>query len=156
MGKIFLDVENANEHLVFAFNNLYHLGFGLKATARSADVNHHLVAVEGVHRVALGNHDGGAVVALENDAVLAIAAAHKHSRGNIVALGCLELAWRYLGDESVNRQLLKNLDNEGALLGGLGSHLGAHLLVVEGCLILSVEEVDYLVVKLSTLYLIGV
>ncbi len=152
VGEIFSYVKCANEHLLLALHNLYNLGLGLKTTAGGANVYHHLVAVEGMHRVALGHHDGCAIVTFQYHAVLAVAAAHKDTCRNIIALGGAKLAGSYLIDKPVDRELLQYLNNESTLLGGLGSHLSAHLLVVEGCLILSVEEVNNLVVKLSAFY----
>ena len=57
IGVVFLHLKRAYEHLVLLFEHFNHFGFGLASAASCADVHTHLVAIESVHRVALGNEN---------------------------------------------------------------------------------------------------
>ncbi len=48
MGKIFLHLQCAYEHLLFGLDDFKHFGLGFESGARSAYVHQHAVAVEGV------------------------------------------------------------------------------------------------------------
>ena len=47
--EVFLHLQRAGKHLLFAFENLNHLGFRLHAFACRTDMHQHTVAIEGVH-----------------------------------------------------------------------------------------------------------
>ena len=82
LGKIFEHLQRADKHLLLALENLHDFGLRLQAVACRTDVYQHAVTVQGVHRVALGNHDGLAVIAGSVHAVLAVAAANEDALGN--------------------------------------------------------------------------
>ena len=153
MGKVFLDLQCAGEHLLVALQNLDDLGLGFQAHACRADVHAHAVAMQGVHRVALGHHDGFAVGGTDVHTVLAVAAADECALGHHRASGGLVASHALLDDKAVDGQLFQNLDDDGALLGGLGTHGGTHLLVVECGTLLLVEEGDDAVLIFTQLLL---
>ena len=143
-------LQGAHKYLLLAFENFYYFGFGLHAVASSADMYQHTVAVQGMHRVALGNHDGQTVIAGRVHAVLAVAAADEDALSHRRTVHCLVAAWAHLGQETVHGKLLQNLNNEGASLGRIGPHGSRHLFVVEVPFALFIEEVDHPVVVFTT------
>ena len=150
---VLLHMQRAHKHLFLAFDNLNNLGFGFHAVSCGADVHHHLVTVEGVHRVALGHHDGVAVLAAYVHAVLAVAAAYEAALGHHRTVSSLETACIHLNEESVHSQLFQYIDDESTLLGGSRAHRARNLLVIERGVLAGVVEVDHSVMKLATLNL---
>ena len=143
-------LQGAHKHLFLALENFYYFGFGLHSVSCSADVHQHAVAVQGMHRVTLGNHDGQAVVAGRVHAVLSVAAADEDALGHRRTVHCLIAARSHLGQEAVHGKLLQNLDNEGASLGRISPHGRRHLFVVEVRFALFIKEVDHPVVVFTT------
>ena len=82
---VFVDLQRADKHLVFLFDDFDYLSFRLLPAAAGCDVYFHPVAVERVHGIALG-HEDGFVVIVGDDAVLAVGTAHKGAGCNVVAL----------------------------------------------------------------------
>ena len=156
---VLLHIEGAHKHLLFALHNLDDLGLGLHAGTHRADVHHHAVTVEGVHRVALSNHDGLATrIVVEHHTVLAVAATHENTRRHRArAAHGTEPPGGLLVQEAIGGQMLKNLDNERALTRRRGADGGRHLLVVERSSALgAVKKVDYAVVQVTPLHAIVV
>ena len=151
LGKVLEYLQRADKHLLLALQNLHDFGLRLHAGASGTDVDQHAVAVQGVHRVALGNHDGLAVVGGGVHTVLAVAAADEDALGHLRAIGCLVAADTHLNKEAVNSQLLQYVDDEGPAPGRIGAHGCRHLLVVERFLALLIKEIDDPVVIFTTL-----
>ena len=114
-------------------------------------MHQHTVAVQCVHRVALGHHDGVTVIIGGIYTVLAVAATDEEALGHHRAVSCLVTTGTHLNQEAVNGQLLQNLDNNGAALGRVGPHSSRDLLVIESSLTLLVKEVNDPVVVLTTI-----
>ena len=131
LGEILEHLQRADKHLFLAFENFHDFGLGFHAVPCRADVHEHPVAVQGMHRVAFGYHDGQAVVAGGVHAVLAVAAADEDSLGYRRTVGGLVAASTRLDEETVHGQLVQNLDDECAPLGSIGSNSCRHLLVIE-------------------------
>ena len=131
MSEIFHHLQGADKHLFLALQDFNYLGLGLHTVSSGTDVYQNPVTIEGVHRVALGDHDGVSVVASRVDAVLAITATNEDALGHRRAVDRLETASTHLGEEAVDRQLLQDLDDESAPLGCIGTHGSRHLLVIE-------------------------
>ena len=122
LGEVLQHLQRADKHLFLAFQNLHYLGLGFHAVACSADVYQHAVTVQGVHRVALGHHDGLAVIAGGIDTVLAVTAPDENALGHRRTAGSLVAARAHRHQEAVDGQLVQDLDNECAALGRVGTH----------------------------------
>ena len=150
LGKVFHHLQRADKDLLLALEDFHYLGFRLQAVTRRTDVDQHAVAVQGVHRVALGNHDGLAVVAGGVHAVLAVAAADEDALGHRRAVSRLVAAGTHLHQETVHGELVQNFDDEHATLWCVGANGCRHLLVIEVRVALLIEEVNHPVVVLTT------
>ena len=153
VGKIFLDLQGADKHLLFALKDLEHLGLRLQTHTCRADVYLNAVAVQGVHRVALSHVDGLAVLGTNVHAVLAVAAADEGALGDHRTAGGTIAADALLDDKAVNGKLFQDFDDDGTVFGRLGAHGSTHLLVVERCTVLFVKEGYHAVLVLTALLL---
>ena len=131
LGKVLEHLQRADKYLFLALENLNDFGLGLQTVACRTDVYQHAVAVQGVHRLALGNHDGLAVVAGGIHAVLTVAAANKDAFSHRRTVRRLVAAGTHLHQESIHGELVQYLNDEHAALGRIGTHSSRHLLVVE-------------------------
>ena len=151
LGKVFHHLQRTDEHLLLALENLYNLGLRLHAMACSADVHQHAVTVQGMHRVALGNHDGQTVITSGIHTVLAVTAADEDAFSYRRAVHGLVAARPCLSQEAVHGQLFQDVHDERATFGGVSANSGRHLLVVERSLALLIKEVNHTVMIFTTL-----
>ena len=106
VGEVAVDLEYAYECLLLTLNYVYDLGLGLGTLDTCGNGDLDPVAVEGVHRVALGHEDFfGSIVG--DNAVLAVRAAHKRAHGLCRALRQSVFAGRCLHQNAVEGKLGK-------------------------------------------------
>ena len=151
MCKILEHLQGSYKDLLLAFKDFDHFGLGLQAMTGRTDVHQHAVSIQGVHRVALGDHDGQSVIAGSVHTVLAVATTNENTLGHRRAVSSLITSWAHLDQETINCQLLKYLNNHSTSLGRIGTHSCRHLLVVERSLALLIKKIDDPIVKLTTL-----
>ncbi|CCX44431.1 unknown [Prevotella sp. CAG:1031] len=104
ISEIFIDFQRADKHLVFLFENFDDFSLRLGSTATGGDRHTHTVAVEGVHRVALGHEDSLGILVGYNG-VFAVAAAHENAGGLCCAVYVLIFSGSSLDDVAVESHL---------------------------------------------------
>ena len=114
--ELLLEADSADEGLRVLLDNLGDDGLGFDAFAARGHGDGDLVAVEGVHGVALGHHDCLAVL-VSDDGVLAVAAANEGAGGDDIALGALVFAGGNLEEVAVKGELCQ-IQGYGTLVGG--------------------------------------
>ncbi len=134
-------LDGADEYLVLAFEYFHDACLGVLTAARGGDHYTHLVAVEGVHGVALGHQD---VLVVDDDGVPAVAAAHEVTDVLCASVGFrLILAERYFEYLVGLGQSVEDVYHVEAV-GRIGGADGeGYLLVVECFLIFFLEELHY-------------
>ncbi len=135
-----LDSECANKHLIVLLDNFEHLALGLNTFASGGHENLHLVAVEGVHRIALGN-EYSLIVTVENHGVLAVAASGEYSGSHIAPVGSLVFTGSHLNQLTVKLHLGKAHGYSFLCLWGISPDSMRHLLVIECLVTLIVDKI---------------
>ena len=140
-GIVLLYLKRADKLLVLGLDYLYDLSLRLLALAGGADHHAHLVAVQGVHRVALGHEY---LLVVHHHGVLAVAAAHEVTDvfGAAVGLG-LVFAQLHLHDVVGGCKLVEHVDHIHPVRGMRGPDAERYLFIIKALLIVLLQKTDY-------------
>ena len=143
---ILVDLDCADKLLLLGLHDLYHAGLGILAAAGCRNNHAHLVAVEGMHRVALGHHD---LLVVDHHGVLAVAAAHEIADVLRAAVSFrLVSSEIHLHDVADGGELVEDVDHIHAQRPALGADAKRYLLIVEALLAVRLKKLHHLVLKL--------
>ena len=145
-GIVLVDLERAYKLLLLGLDDLDHSRFGAVAFAGGRHHDAHFVAIERMHRVALGHHDH---LVVDHDCVLAVAAAHEEAYilDSPVALG-LVFAQINLKDVVRLHKLVECVEHIETVRRILDADPERDLFVIEALPVLLLQKPDYLVKQL--------
>ena len=139
-SEMAFDLKCSDKHLLLGLDDFHHLRLRLLAAAMGGDGNSHAVAVESVHRIALG-HEDCLLVVVGHHTVLAVGATHERAHGKVGARRSLVFARCGLHQLAVESQFGEHHGYAPLRGGRFRADCGGYLLIVERIVLLARDKI---------------